>query len=71
MTSAQLTHLAELAALAADYYADNDPDSARLFGDSALRAQRLSAETNRCEATARIGAGIPASSTIRTTWRVL
>ena len=54
MTSAQLTHLAELAALAADYYADNDPDSARLFGDSALRAQRLSAETNRCERAARI-----------------
>jgi hypothetical protein len=54
MTAAQLTHLAELAALAADYFADNEPESARIFGDSALRAQWLSAETNRCETAARI-----------------
>ena len=54
MTAAQLTHLAELAALAADYFADSDPDSARMFGGSGLRAQRLSAETNRCERAARI-----------------
>jgi hypothetical protein len=71
MTAAQLTHLAELAALAADYFADSDPDSARMFGDSALRAQRLSAETNRCETAARIGTGMPAPSAIRTTWRAL
>ena len=39
MTAAQLAHLAELAALAADYFAVSDPDAARLFGDSALRAR--------------------------------
>ena len=38
MTAAQLAHLAELAALAADYFAVSDPDAARMFGDSASRA---------------------------------
>ena len=59
MTAAQLTHLAELAALAADYYVDSDPDSARMFCDSAVRAQMLSVEAHRCETGARIGAGMP------------
>ena len=66
MTAAQLTHLAELAALAADYFADSDPDSARMFGDSALRAQRLSAETNRCETAIRNGAGMTDRSCLST-----
>ena len=66
MTAAQLTHLAELAALAADYFADSDPDSARMFGDSALRAQRLSDETGRCETAARIGTGMSDRSCLST-----
>jgi hypothetical protein len=49
MTAAQLAHLAELAALAADYFAFSDPDAARVFGDSALRAETLSAEVQRDE----------------------
>jgi hypothetical protein len=54
MTAAQLAHLAELAALAADYFAVSDPDTARIFGDSASRAEMLSAEVHRDEAVARI-----------------
>jgi len=60
MTAAQLAHLAELAALAADYFADSDPDAARMFGDSALRAETLSAEVHRGETAARIGTGMSA-----------
>ena len=54
MTAAQLAHLAELAALAADYFAVSDPDTARIFGDSASRAEMLSAEVHRDEALAHI-----------------
>ena len=39
MTASQLAHLAELAALAAGYFAVSDPDAARMFGNSALRAR--------------------------------
>jgi len=60
MTAAQLAHLAELAALAADYFAASDPDAARMFGNSALRAETLSAEVHRGETVARIGTGISA-----------
>jgi len=55
MTAAQLAHLAELAALAADYFAVSDPDAARIFGESASRAETLSAEVHRGETVARIG----------------
>ncbi len=60
MTAAQLAHLAELAALAADDFAVSDPDAARMFGNSALRAETLSAEVHRGETVARIGTGISA-----------
>ena len=60
MTAAQLAHLAELAALAADYFAVSDPDTARIFGDSASRAVMLSAEVHRDETVARIGTAMSA-----------
>ena len=60
MTAAQLAHLAELAALAADYFAVSDPDAARIFGDSASHAETLSAEVHRRETEARIGTAISA-----------
>jgi hypothetical protein len=60
MTAAQLAHLAELAALAADYFAVGDPDAAGMFSDSALRAESLSAEVRRDEPAARIGTGMSA-----------
>jgi hypothetical protein len=59
MTAAQLAHLAELAALAADYFGVSAPDAARLFGDSALRAEMLSAQVRRDETAARSGTGLP------------
>ena len=49
MTAAQLAHLAELAALAADYFAVSDPDAARVFANSASRAETLSGEVHRGE----------------------
>ena len=52
MTAAQIAHLAELAAFAADYFASSDPGAARVFGDTALRADRLSAELLREESAA-------------------
>jgi len=55
MTAAQLAHLAELAAFAADYFAVSDPGTARMFGDTALRADALSAELHRDETEARNG----------------
>jgi hypothetical protein len=55
MTAAQLAHLAELAAFAADYFAVSDPGTARMFGDTALRADTLSAELHRDENDARNG----------------
>lgn len=60
MTASQLAHLAELAALAAGYFAVSDPDAARMFGNSALRAETLSAEVHRGETVARIGTGVSA-----------
>jgi len=60
MTAAQLAHLAELAALAADYFAVSDPDAAGLFGNLALRAETLSADVHRGETVARIGTEISA-----------
>jgi hypothetical protein len=55
MTAAQLAHLGELAALGADGFAVSDPDAARMFGDSALRAETLSAELPHGETVAWIG----------------
>ena len=55
MTAAQLAHLAELAAFAADYFAVSDPGTARMFGDTALRADTLSAEIQRDETEAHNG----------------
>jgi len=68
MTAAQLAHLAELAALAADYFAVSDPDAAGMFGDLALRAETLSAELHRGETVARIGTAMSAVR-FRTTGR--
>ena len=58
MTAAQLIHLAELAAHAADFFATSDPDTARLFADAALRADGLSIDLRRAEARARRGADL-------------
>ena len=55
MTAAQLAHLAELAAFASDYFA-NDPGIARIFGHTALIAETLSADLQREESDARNGA---------------
>jgi hypothetical protein len=55
MTAAQLAHLAELAAFTADYFAVSDPSTARMFGDTALCADTLSAELHRDETDARNG----------------
>ena len=49
MTAAQLARLAELAAYAAGFYATSDPPAARMFEDTALRAETLSAELRRDE----------------------
>jgi len=49
MTAAQLAHLAELAAFAADFFAATDPSAARKFGDAALRADALSVNLRREE----------------------
>ena len=50
MTAAQLAHLAELAAFAADYFAVSDPGTARMFHDADLCASALSAELHHDEA---------------------
>jgi hypothetical protein len=55
---AQLAHLAELAAFAADYFPATDPCAARMFGDTALRADTLSAELRRDETRSRKGTEI-------------
>jgi hypothetical protein len=47
MTAAQLAHLAELAAFAADHFARTDPEFARMFGNTALSADALSADLRR------------------------
>ena len=55
MTAAQLAHLAELAAFAADFFAATDPAAARKFGEASLRADALSVELRRAEENARHG----------------
>ena len=55
MTAAQLAHLAELAAFAANYFARGDPGAARIFGDTAMYAEALSADLRRQESDARYG----------------
>ena len=62
MTAAQLAHLAELAAYAAGFYATTDPAAARLFEDTALRADTLSAELRREEHRASCGADLDISA---------
>ena len=58
MTAAQLAHLAELSAYAADFFIITNPQAAREFGDAALRADALSARLRREEQQARESAGI-------------
>ena len=53
MTAAQLAHLAELSAYAADFFAITNPHAARTFSDAALRADSLSARLRREEQQAR------------------
>lgn len=60
MTAAQLAHLAELAAYASGFYAKTNPAAAQLFKDTALRADRLSAELGREEQQAREAVGFVA-----------
>ena len=55
MTAAQLAHLAELAAFAADYFACSNPGADRTFGDTALHADALSADLRREESDAHYG----------------
>jgi hypothetical protein len=59
MTAAQLAHLAELSAYAADFFAITNPHAARAFSDVALLADTLSARLRREEQQARRGVGIP------------
>jgi hypothetical protein len=58
MTAAQLAHLAELSAYAADFFAITSPLAARTFSDAALRANSLSARLSREEQQARRSAGL-------------
>jgi hypothetical protein len=58
MTAAQLAHLAELSAYAADFFVITNPEAARVFGDAALRADGLSARLRREEQQARDSAGL-------------
>jgi hypothetical protein len=55
VTAAQLAHLAELAAFAADYFACSDLNTARTFADTALRAEILSVNLRHDESDARGG----------------
>ena len=55
MTAAELAHLAELAAFAADFFASSDPVAARKFGEASLRADALSLELGRAEQHTRQG----------------
>jgi hypothetical protein len=61
MTAAQLAHLAELSAYAADFFAITNPQAARGFGDTALHADALSARLRREEQQARSRAGLAVS----------
>lgn len=53
MTAAQLAHLAELAASAADFFATTDHDVARVFARAALHADACSSEMRQAEEGAR------------------
>jgi hypothetical protein len=53
MTASQLTHLAELAAYAAGFFAVTDPAAAAMFENAALRADKLSVELRHDEDLAR------------------
>ena len=53
MTASQLTHLAELSAYAAGFFAITDPAAAAMFEDAALRADTLSVELRRDEVLSR------------------
>ena len=68
MTAAQLAHLAELAAFAADFFAATDPFAAWKFGDTALHADALSVELRRAEERAHqvveLGGGCRASRSV-------
>jgi hypothetical protein len=55
VTAAQLAHLAELAAFAADYFTGSHAETARMFGETARSAQALSAQLHRDETLARHG----------------
>jgi hypothetical protein len=48
MTASQLTHLAELCAYAAGFFAITEPAAAAMFENAALRADKLSVEL-RCD----------------------
>jgi hypothetical protein len=58
MTASQLTHLAELAAYAAGFFAVSDPAAAALFEGAALRADTLSVELRHEEDLARQGTNL-------------
>jgi hypothetical protein len=58
MTAAQLAQLAELSAHAADFFAITNPQAARAFSDTALRADTLSDRVRREEQQARSRAGL-------------
>lgn len=58
MTAAQLAHLAELSAYAADFFAITNPPAARIFSDAALHADSLSARLGREEQHARRSGGL-------------
>jgi hypothetical protein len=53
MTAAQLAHLAELAASAADFFATTDPDMARVFAHAAVNADACSGAMRRAQHSAR------------------
>ena len=63
MTSAQVAHLAELSAYAADFFATTSPLAARTFSDATLRADSLSTRLRHEEQQARRSAGLTVVST--------
>jgi phosphotransacetylase len=62
MTAAQLAQLAELSAYAADFFAITNPQAARAFSDTALRADKLSDRVRREEQKARSRVGLIVSA---------
>ena len=58
MTASQLTHLAELAAYAAGFFALTDPAAAALFEDTAFRADTLQSSSAHDEDLARQGTNL-------------